>query len=278
MIPIRNPEGMVSDMNSQPVRSRRLSDGAENHIRERHMQRQKKRRRRIMINRSILLIATVSVLLLIVMFLTPIFDVRTVNIEGNKRISGEILREYLADVPGENLFRVSDSYLEKKLSAISYIKNVEIEKKYFPAVVNVLIEEKIPCAYFENDGKFDIIDSEAAVLESRESSPEDIPELITYFENPSQFLKDEEAVAELQEFFNIAVKIGIESKITAVNLLDFNEIEFEYEGRLNVVCGSGIDMEQKLRLFKASVNNPGISKNAHGTMDLSTVGKARYKP
>lgn len=265
-------------MNSQPVRSRKLSDGAESHIRERHMKRLKKRRRRILINRSICLIVGVTTVLLTVMFLTPIFDVKTVSVEGNRRISSESLREYLADVAGENIFRISDSYLEKKLSAISYVKNVDIKKKYFPAVVNVIIEEKIPCAYYETSGKFNIIDNEVVVLESRDEPPGDIPELTMYFENPEKLHDDEEAVSDLRDFFGTAVKIGIESNITAINFLDFNEIEFEYEGRLDVVCGSMVDIEQKLRLFKASVENPGISDNAHGMMDLTTVGKAVYKP
>lgn len=269
-------KGMIITMNGQPVRNRKLGSREEQQIRVRHMRRLKKRRRRILINRSILLITTIAIVLFIVLFLTPLFNIRSVVIDGNKRISTESLNEYLADISGENLFKVSESSVEKRLTAISYVKNVNIKKKYFPAAVTIVIEEKDPCAFYETENGYSVIDKSCIVLEQREDKPEDLPELTSYFESAEQIGTDAEASAELENFFEIARRIGIFENITAVELLEYNEINFEYDGRIEVICGSHIDLEQKLRLFKASINNSSFSANDHGTMDLSTPGKARF--
>lgn len=263
-------------MNGQPVMNRRLSNREEHQIRERHMRRLKKRRRRMFINRSILLISAIAIVFFIVLFLTPLFNIRSVVIEGNNRISTESLNEYLSDISGENLFKISNSSVEKRLTAISYVKSVDIRKKYFPAAVTIVIEEKEPCAFYETETGYSIIDKNCIVLEQREDKPEALPELTSYFESAEQISSDSEAVAELEKFFEIVRRIGVFEHITAVELLEYYEINFEYDGRIKVICGSDIDLEQKLRLFKASVNNSSFSANDHGTMDLSTPGKARF--
>lgn len=270
-------KGMIF-MNGRPVSSRKLGGNAQRQLRERYARRAKQRRRRRIIFRSTLLFIIVIAAISAILFLTPVFNIRNLNIEGNNRVTMETLISQLPDVKGENLFKVSDDYISRRLSGIAYIQDVEVNKKYFPAEVSVIITEKIPCAYVESAGNFYILDSELDVLETTPEEPTGVARLTSYHESLDSLKSDEAAMAEYKKFYDIANGIEIADKITAIQILEYNEINFDYEGKLKVICGSGLELEQKLRLFKAAVNNPGLSSNAHGTIDLSTAGKAMHTP
>ena len=265
-------------MNGRPVRSRKLSGSAERQLRERYARRAKQRRRRRIIFRSTMIFILAAILLCALLFLTPIFDIRSLELEGNNRITTQTLQEQLPDVIGENLFKVNDDYIRERLSGIAYIQDVEVNKKYFPASVSVIITEKIPCTYVEAQDGYNILDSELSVLETTPEEPSGIARLTFYHESLEELKTDEAAMDEYRKFYSIANGIEIADKISSMEILEYNEINFEYEGKLKVICGSGLELEQKLRLFKAAVNNPGLSSNAHGTIDLSTAGKAMHAP
>lgn len=264
-------------MNSQQVRTRRVPSSADRQIRQRHAQRQRKKRRQRIAGRSILLIVLVCVLLFVILFLTPIFNIKNVYVEGNNRIGSESLDTFLSDIRGENIFKVSSSDIEKRLSQIAYVDSTVLNKDYFPANITITITEKEPCAYYESGDTYSIIDSECSVLEERSDVPEGIPQLVAYTDSVTDIFDDEEAVSEVQKFLEIEKRIGLSESITEIKLAEDNQIEFVYEGRLDVICGSGLEMEQKLRFFKAAVKNASFV-NAHGTMDISTTGNALYSP
>lgn len=265
-------------MNGRSVRSRKLSGSAERQLRERYARRAKQRRRRRIIFRSTMLFILVVVFVCALLFLTPIFNIRNLTLEGNNRITTETLQGQLPDIIGENLFKVNDEFIKECLSGIAYIQDVEVNKKYFPASVTVVITEKVPCTYVQTQDGYNILDSELFVLETTPEEPSGIAKLNFYHESLEELKADEAAMGEYRKFYGIANGIEIADKITSVEILEYNEINFEYEDKLKVICGSGLELEQKLRLFKAAVNNPGLSSNAHGTIDLSTAGKAMHTP
>ena len=271
-------KGSEKLMRTQSVRRSRSNGSQDQRIRMRHMQRQKIHRRNMLIARSVLTVTAAAALLLAVIFLTPLFNVRSVTVLVNDRIPTEQIYEYLADINGENLFKVNTSYVKEKLSRISYVEDTLVEKKYFPAAVTITITEKKPYAYVMSESGYEIIDENCVVLESVADEPQDIPELTYYHESFDALAADEEACAQLYSFFEICGRIDIMSHITSVELKEFNEIDFVYDDRIDVICGSSVDMEQKLRLFKATVNNSNMANNIHGTMDLSTTGKATLQP
>ncbi len=264
-------------MNGRTAGRRKLGNSTGRQIRERHMRRIKQMQRRRIIFRSTLLILCVVVLLSVILFMTPLFNIREITLEGNNRVSPETLLEQLPFQQGENLFKISEGAVKNKLSGISYIRDVQVEKDFFPPKIHIIVSEKKPVAAIAMNGTYGIIDMKCEVLEEGSEIPEKIPELVYYHEDAETFMKDEEAIYELTRFYEICDKIGLTDKITAMELLEENEINFEYDGRLKVICGSGLDMEKKLPLLKETVNNPALGSNAHGEIDLSTPGKAVHR-
>ena len=66
--------------------------------------------------------------------------------------------------------------------------------------------------------------------------------------------------------------------IDVFNISNEDNIKFTYDDRLEVLCGSDLDLDRKIRLFEAMVNNNNLADNAKGTVDLSVTGNARYSP
>ncbi len=264
-------------MNGRTARRRKLSNSTERQIRERHMRRIRQMQRRRIIFRSTMLLICVVILLSVIVFLTPLFNVREVTVEGNSRVSQETVFEQLPFRVGDNLFKISESSIRNSLGGITYISDVQVEKSIFPPSVHIAIIEKKPVAAIALSSGFGVIDMNCEVLEEGYEIPEGIPELAYYHEDFDTFKADSDATGELTRFFEIADKISITEKITGIELLEDNEINFEYDGRLKVICGSGLDMEKKLPLLKETVNNPALGSNAHGEIDLSTPGKAVHR-
>lgn len=265
-------------MNTQTVRGKKLDDARRRQVRQRQLARRRKKKIRRLAFRSIFTAAVICLALFALLFLTPLFNVKNVTVTGNKRITDANINELIPSLKGENLFKISRSSVKQRLSDVAYVKEVDIEKKYFPASVVINLTEYTPYAYFQNGEEYSVINEKCEVLELTSEQPDDLPLLLTYTENASEVFSDEEALKSLTEFFAIEGRVGINNEVTEIELTEDKEILFTYDDRLDVICGSNYDMEQKLRLFKVTVNNPDLLSNAHGTMDLSVVGKASYLP
>ena len=78
------------------------------------------------------------------MFLTPIFNIKTINVTGNSKLSTEQITAQIDYVSGKNLFRTGKRGIRKKLSELAYVENVIIKKRPFPPSLTVQIEECKP--------------------------------------------------------------------------------------------------------------------------------------
>ena len=73
-------------------------------------------------------------------------------------------------------------------------------------------------------------------------------------------------------------KIGILGGVRTISVADAGNITFNYEDRLDAICGSSVDLEKKLGYFKSAANSNRLTENSRGTIDLTTTGKAIYSP
>lgn len=80
----------------------------------------------------------------------------------------------------------------------------------------------------------------------------------------------------LQTCLETLEKIDILNKVRDIDISETTGIKFRYDDRLDVLCGTQLDLERKLRLFKETVSNNNLAENAKGTIDLSVTGKAVY--
>lgn len=220
---------------------------------------------------------------LIVMFFTPLFNIKNVEIAGNSRISNSEITEMIGEVTGKNLFSCRKGRIKNKLYKLAYVDKVSVKKKTFPPTVTVEIKECVPAFQAEYAGAFAVVDKLGKVLEQTAEKLENVPVMegvtITSAKvGESVAFKDSETQKIIMSCIENMDKAGIIGDITVMSFADMTNITFNYQSRLDVICGTHIDFQRKLALFKEAVNSNKLTENSRGTINLSTTGKAIYTP
>ena len=73
-------------------------------------------------------------------------------------------------------------------------------------------------------------------------------------------------------------KSGLMSGVTVINFEDIDNITFNYQNRLDGICGPYVDFSRKLSLFREAITSNRLTENSRGTIDLTKKGHAVYRP
>lgn len=252
-------------------------------IKGRHSVRQKRRKRAMRIRRTIFFLILLIAAILALMFLTPIFNIQKVAISGNERVTAEEITEKSGIVIGENLFKVNLKQSRESLSGIPYLDKIHLKRVLYPPSVKVTVTEGTISAYAAAGGGFVGLDRNCKVLETLTEPPGGVPE-ITGLGTDTYTLGKKLEIDESDKFDIILLcidefeKKGYLEKINRISVEDTSDILFRYEDRLDILCGSALDLGRKLRLFEEVLHDNRLTDNSRGTIDLSITGKAVYTP
>lgn len=250
----------------------------------RFQQQQKQKRLAIQRRRALIALILTVIAVVVLVFMTPIFNIRQIVISGNSAVTLEEINEKVGDLVGENLFKTGEKDISRRLTAIPYIDSVSVSKKLIPPTVRVAVTECQPAAYIGIDQATAVIDSNLKVLGDRTVFSEgNIPNIIglgAETGNVGEIISCESAekLDILQTLLKTMEKTGISGGVKDIDISEITSIKFRYDDRLDVLCGTQLDLERKVRLFKETVSNNNLAGNAKGTIDLSVVGKAVYTP
>lgn len=255
----------------------------EKSIQARHDERRQKRIRQQRIRRYTFFTVLGIIAILIVMFFTPLFNIKTVDIVGNNKLSVEEISSQIGDLTGRNLFSTRKRTIKKKLTEFAYTEKVSVKKKPFPPTLTVEITEREPVVQVEFDETYIVIDKDGRVLEKATEKLENVAicsglKIISSNEGDIISLKEEEVQKNIIACIGSMEKADIIKDITTISFEDMTNISFNYQSRLDVICGTHIDFQRKLELFKEAVNSNKLTQNSRGTINLSTTGKAIYTP
>ncbi len=252
-------------------------------IRRRHTERQRKRIRMMKIRRTVFFAILILIAVFVILFYTPIFKIRSVEIEGNNKIETVQIMESVGEAEGKNLFRIKASAIKKNILKIPYIKSVEIDRVVFRSRLKVIVTECEEAACIAGGSGYIIIDTAAKVLAEAQEKPTGIPEVIGL--SITNISTGEQLKIEEKDKFNVMLmcleemkKIDILSGVVSLSVADIANITFNYEDRLDALCGSNVDLAKKLGFFKSAINSSKLTENSRGTIDLTTTGKAIYTP
>ncbi len=259
-------------------RLRRTSD-----IQDRHIKRQNQRRRAMKRRRITFFTVLVLIFVLIILFFTPLFNIKQINIAGNSKIETAQLKQAVGSVEEENLFLLNTKKIITNIKTIPYVDSVEIKKKVFPVGINVNVYECIPIGFIPYNGQFIILDKNLKVLEICESPYQNLCEFSgigVTAATPGAVLStdDGDKLPSVIDCIARLIEHDIHNKIGIINFADMNNITFTYENRLDVICGSVVDFQKKIGMFKKAVNSSKLTANSRGTIDISISGKAIYTP
>ncbi len=260
-----------------------MADAAAESIKRRHIERQKKRIRQMKRRRIITISLLILILLLIIIFFTPLFNIRKTEVVGNVKVTALEIENNLDNAVGKNIFRYRTGTPVKNIKSIPYINDAEIKKSVFSGKITVNVSECVPVAYVEYGNKFVVIDSNLKVLEVTDAVEGNIPKLSDVEAvdiNPgSKITFQTDGVLEAVATSISAIsKEGLLEGIEYISFKDINNITFNYQERLDVVCGNSANFEKKIKLFNQAINTKTLTENSRGTIDLSVSGHAVYTP
>lgn len=249
----------------------------------RYQKQQKQQRLKIQRRRALIGFILAVVLVSVLLFMTPIFNIRSVSVEGNVLVTAEQFQEKLKPLVGQNLFRSGGRKIRNTLKTIPYINTVDVQKRLFPPSVKVTVTEYTPSAHIKIDGKTLLVNSELRVLTDTGDSGETVPTVtglaVTDYKLGEILKTDEnEKFDIIKTSLSTLEATGILDKVIEINVSDIANITMNYDNRITVQCGTQLDLERKIRLFRETVMSNSLAENARGTMDLSESGKAIYTP
>ncbi len=246
----------------------------------RYQKQQKQQRLKIKRRRTVFAVAAAAVIVAALLLLTPVFNIRSVSVEGNRLVSAEQFQEKLKPLVGENLFRTGGGRIRRTLKEIPYIESVEVQKKLFPPSVRVSVTEYSPAAVIRVEGKDLVVNSELRVL-SEEGTEYSVPmvtgiDVSSYKTGDILKIDDAEKTSIVTTALSTLEAVEIIDRVVEINTGDIANITMNYDNRLTIVCGTQLDLEHKLRLLRETVN--ALDENARGTIDLSEPGRAIHDP
>ncbi len=91
------------------------------------------------------------------------FKVQNVHLEGRKNASLQALK-YVTDIDkAQSIFEPDISDIQQKLEHVTWVKHAVVER-ILPDTISITLEERIPMALWQHQGKLSIIDTDGIVL------------------------------------------------------------------------------------------------------------------
>lgn len=250
----------------------------------RYQQQQKQQRLKVQRMRAFVVLVLCIIAVIVTMFMTPVFNIKQIAVSGNKVVTLEEINEKVGDLIGKNLFKTGKTDISRRLTPIPYVDSVNVSKKLIPPTVRIVVTECSPSAYIGIDGKTFVIDSNLKVLGDRSVFDKgNIPNIIG-LETSGGDIGESLGCNDPQKFEILQICLrtmeitGMLDKIRDIDISETTNIRFRYDDRLEILCGTQLDLERKIRLLKETVSNSNLAPNANGTIDLSVTGKAVYTP
>lgn len=216
---------------------------------------------------------TGAVVAVLIIMLSPLFDIKTINASEMVAYSKSEILETGGIKEGDNLFLTALT-AARKLEKDPYFKNVDISIS-LPSVLNVNIEERRVRGYISYMGSYLYIDEYGLVMDSRTNFKENLP-VFTGLEfskfKVGEILEVEreeilETVVELTQIFTLYDAL---EKVDSVDVKDTDNITVT-AGGVKVRLGRKEDLDQKIRTMKEVLAQ--IGEDERGTLDISDLSK-----
>lgn len=253
--------------------------------RKRNKSAQKRRNARFLITLFLVIASAFSLVL------TPLFDLKYIEIYGTSHIPNEDIINTSGFVIGENLFKQDIKRAEAEISQIPYVESVKIVR-YIPSAIKIYIKEgqvNMYIPFLEKllgvNENFKILD--VVAFEEREQKPIVLGITTTEFVIGEKIIIDEQAKYDIIKLYEQALKkYDLYDNTTYLDITDTENVKIVYNEKLNVEFGKSgnIDLvDYKVRYVKKLIDDGHIDTTKSGVLTLTGLdgensGSVTYKP
>ena len=184
-----------------------------------------KRNKKIKIFIKIILLLLVIVGLIIYLMLSPIFNIKNINVEGNSSISSEQIISLSRVQKETNLFKVSNKDTISAIKENPYVKTVEI-RRTLPDTITFVITERIATYMLEYGSSYAYIDNQGYILEISANIKDGLAKIVGYETSQDEIIPGNRLCENDLEKLNIVLRITASAKTSEIdNLITSINIE-----------------------------------------------------
>lgn len=232
--------------NQQKPKNNKSNVGVDAHIDPKYVKPKQSKKGKIrneILKWTSIFILAVGVVILFM--LSPIFNIKQINVEGINKLTREEIISYSQVQLDVNMFKMQKQETIEKIQENSYVESASITRE-LPSTIKISIKERVPQYIIEIANGNAYIDSKGYILEiSQEKLP--LPIILGYgtsiesiidFQNTKK-LSDEDCtkIEAINKVFESAKNNGILTYITSINITNIDEIVLN------------LDTEQKVAYF-----------------------------
>ena len=226
---------------------------------EEERKRRQKREKRFRILKFILkllLIFAIIVGILLFVFVSPVFNIKNVDVQGNNKISEEEIESLSKINMEENIFKFSSEEVKKNVKENAYIDSVEVKRK-IPNTVEIIVTERETKYQLEYGNAFVYIDKNGNILEIANENA-NLP-IIRGYSTPQENIQvgnkliDEDCnkLLTMEKFLRAAKSNEIYDIITYIDISNEKDYKFELPSKGKVAyLGDDSNINDKILTLK----------------------------
>lgn len=236
----------------------------------------KKKKKRLKVNPKFLLTVFLLIVTAVVLFVTPLFDIRNIEIKGNERNNRVEIQIASGIRKHNNIFAINTKRAEKSIKAVGYIEDVKIKRK-LPGTVVITVQEGEVAAFLDYGGMNVGINesgmalcrvskvlpvSDAPVVKGVSAIKVDVGEKVKIKEGR----EDEYEI--LEKLLKTFKELSLTKDITYIDITKKDDIVFRYKDKLKVELGGLNDYDLKFSYVKAMLSELG--PDATGVINMQS--------
>lgn len=233
----------------------------------------------------LLLLLVLAVVLLVN---SSIFEISSITIMGNSRFSREELIEKSGVIIGDNIFRLSEGDIKKRLEENPYIAVTDIVRE-FPDKLTIYISEREASVQFEYAGVYCNADYDGVVLAATQTHDPALLlikglNLTGYQLGQRIMVQDEQVFSDYLELIKQLKGYSLIEQIKELDLSDKQDFTLNMQNGLTVRLGAPIQLADKLAYYEPALDS--LIKNGYadamgrinGILDLSVIDNFAFLP
>jgi len=193
---------------------------------------------------------------IICFMLSPVFDIKTITIINNSKLSREEIISLSGITIDENTFKISTGQAEKNIKENPYVESVKVSRK-LPSEILIDITERIPTFMIDFVNSVIYINNQGYMLEITEEKLE-VPTItgintaVEDFKEGNRLCKEDlQKLETVLKIVDTADSYGIKDLITWINIADKNNFTLYLEGeKKTVYLGNASNINMRIMYLK----------------------------
>lgn len=237
-------------------------------------------KKRIRKRNRIMLFLAIVVFVIVCLF-TPIFNISSVTVEGNKILTDQAVTEASGIKKGDNLFLADTAKGEENINALGYVDKVEIKRKFLARIV-IEVTETTEAAYMSFSGNYVGISTDGKILSITKTSKLKPKKAVISGCALKEAVKGEFIEGKKEEKTQ-AVKLVLKtlkdnsllSSVKKIDISDLDKISFTLNSDTKIIIGETQQFDYKLKCLNAVLDELGEVRG--GKINVSDPANVIYE-